>query len=300
MSLTLRVGQKTSVVSCVKVPKRILPDQRSHHRKCPECHFETNRGETGIKLHLKAVHYKIKDLACEFCPFKATYRQKLQKHVNEIHPEAKQLSDFMVNREIRTEGDDETAPEVNAENSNNEVKTEGGDESLEINVENDEDSTRAGENKVNEEDPVAKVEADNPEENRGFDESTFYGAVDGLIAQFEEKASRDKARKRGGKSQGGAKRSKGRCNRGKSKSKPMEGAASTVCQKDDKESIVNTQPEGSAIKYSLEIGKTVIVKKTGVKNYKTPCYLCPFVADGQDNFTSHILTAHIFGPRETT
>ena len=95
------------------------------------------------------------------------------------------------------------------------------------------------------------------------------------------------------KSQGGAKRSKRYCNSGNSKSKPSEVvAASTVRQKVDRESNTQTEEEKVA---EEEVGKTVTSK-----NYKTPCYLCPYVADDQDHFTSHILKAHIFGPSEST
>ena len=60
-------------------------------QKCPLCKFETNRGRSGIELHLKSRHYKIKDLACSFCDHRFTYKQKLQKHVKIMHPDAEYL-----------------------------------------------------------------------------------------------------------------------------------------------------------------------------------------------------------------
>ena len=60
-------------------------------QKCPHCKFETNRGPTGLELHIKSKHLKIKDLACPWCEFRATYRQKIQKHVRSVHPEADYL-----------------------------------------------------------------------------------------------------------------------------------------------------------------------------------------------------------------
>ena len=120
-------------------------------QKCPLCKFETNRGPSGIELHMKSRHYKIKDLACPFCDFRATYRQKLQKHVKMAHPETDYLPTGLEYR------DDKAAlqeilnmPQMPMEECfdvaiKTEVKKEDDEKALEKGEENPQDSAKVGE-----------------------------------------------------------------------------------------------------------------------------------------------------------
>ena len=68
--------------------------QYIYHRKCPICEYEITAATacSVMKLHIKAVHDKIKDLSCELCDFATSYRHKLKLHHKTKHLKIKDHS----------------------------------------------------------------------------------------------------------------------------------------------------------------------------------------------------------------
>ena len=58
--------------------------------KCPQCPITTTH-KSSIKVHIKAVHDKIKDFTCELCNFATSRRAVLNKHVKNVHIKVKDL-----------------------------------------------------------------------------------------------------------------------------------------------------------------------------------------------------------------
>jgi rubrerythrin len=51
---------------------------------CQVCDFSTSSGRY-LKVHMKAVHDKIKDFNCPHCDFKASHQSTITKHVKYVH-----------------------------------------------------------------------------------------------------------------------------------------------------------------------------------------------------------------------
>ena len=62
-------------------------NRAKHRKKCRLCPF-TAVSNAGVKRHLKAVHYKIKDLKCDRCDLETSDQSVLRKHYKKKHETA--------------------------------------------------------------------------------------------------------------------------------------------------------------------------------------------------------------------
>ena len=56
--------------------------------RCAHCNYKTSRGKD-LKVHIKAVHDKIKDMKCEQCDYTCSEGRTLKVHIKAVHDKIK-------------------------------------------------------------------------------------------------------------------------------------------------------------------------------------------------------------------
>ena len=52
--------------------------------RCSQCDYKC-ANKYNLKMHLKAVHAKIRDQECDQCDFKTSHSHHLRRHVKQVH-----------------------------------------------------------------------------------------------------------------------------------------------------------------------------------------------------------------------
>lgn len=71
----------------LQTDKIFLQNRRKTHM-CSYCGFATRHKE-GLKLHIKAIHHKIRDKICDMCGYSASHDTLLKQHVKLVHEKIK-------------------------------------------------------------------------------------------------------------------------------------------------------------------------------------------------------------------